>query len=214
MWRRTDDKQYAVIQNGRLQIADGSKTVPGSVRRLDYPYLLSLPSQPNALLATVYKTIDAEYTRSLAEWNKPVPTDLPARTRDKLKLRKKPAPPTAEQRDARAFELITLYMRDAVLPSKTRAALYGAAAKIPGVRYEAKAGDIAGRQGVTLYRIDGGYLRNEIIIDPKSYAYLGFRIVAVKDHREAGLLPVKQGQITGWGGLIESGFVSKPGQRS
>ena len=64
-----------------------------------------------------------------------------------------------------------------------------------------------------LYRVENGYLRSEIIIDPKTYGYLGFRTIVVKDHREPGLLPVKQGQITGWGALMTASFVAKPGSR-
>ncbi|MGI5207051.1 hypothetical protein ACQEU6_36440 [Spirillospora sp. CA-108201] len=73
--------------------------------------------------------------------------------------------------------------------------------------------DLGRRRGVTLYRVEDGYLRSEIFIDPKTYAYLGFRVIAVKDRREPGLLPVKQGQITGWGALTVSSFVPKPGGR-
>ncbi|MFB4313434.1 CU044_5270 family protein [Actinomadura sp. 21ATH] len=213
IWRRTDGKRFAVVEGGRLKVANGSKAVSDGVRRLDYPYLLSLPDRPAELLARIYKAIDADHARSVAAWNEPIPKDAPARTRAKLKERPKPVPPTAEERNARAFELISLHMRDAVLPARIRAALYGAAAKIPGVRYEPRATDIAGRKGVTLYRMEGGYLRSEIIVDPKSYAYLGFRIVAIKDHRPVGLVPVKKGEVVGWGGLVESGFVAKPGQR-
>ncbi|MFG2088950.1 MULTISPECIES: hypothetical protein [unclassified Spirillospora] len=38
--------------------------------------------------------------------------------------KRKPAPPTTEERNSRAFELITLSMRDAVLPPKIEAALH------------------------------------------------------------------------------------------
>ncbi|RAY12920.1 hypothetical protein DPM19_23205 [Actinomadura craniellae] len=216
MWRRTDDRQFALTEGGRLRVVNGSKSLPTGVNRMDYPYLLSLPTRPDGLLAQVYKTVDAEYARSFANWKKPIPANASNRTREKYELmrKSKPIPPTAEERNARAFELITLYMRDAVLPPKIQAALYGAAAKIPGIRYEAKATDVAGRAGVTLYRVDNGYLRREIIINPRSYGYMGFRVVAIKDHREAGVPPVKQGQTIGWGALLEATFVSGPGQRS
>jgi hypothetical protein len=166
---------------------------------------MSLPTQPAALLAEVHKTIDAVHARRLAEWSKPMPEGLPERTRKKYALMKKmkPVPPTPEERNARAFELIALYMRDAVLPRKIEAGLYGAMAKIPGVRYEAKATDIAGRPGVTLSRMENGHLRSEIFIDPKTYDYMGFRVITIK-----------KGEIVGWGGMIKSGFVAKPGQRT
>ncbi|WP_339155277.1 CU044_5270 family protein [Actinomadura luteofluorescens] len=209
LWRRTDGRRFAVIEDGRLRVAEGSKYTP------TYPELLSLPTDPRALLARIYKTVDAEYARSLAEWGKPIPEGLPKRTREKYALMKKakPKPPTAEERDSMAFELVSRSMRDAVLPSKIEAALYGAAARIPGVRYEPAAADLGRRRGVTLYRVENGYLRSEILIDPRTYAYLGFRAIAVKDHREPGLLPLKRGQITGWGALTASSFVAKPGGR-
>ncbi|NDU72335.1 hypothetical protein GWI34_06810 [Actinomadura sp. DSM 109109] len=209
LWRRTDGQRFAVIEAGTLRVAEGSKYSP------TYPELLSLPTDPKAALARIYRTVDAEYARRLAEWGKPIPAGLPKRTREKYAEMKKmkPKAPTAEERDAMAFELVARSMRDAVLPSKTEAALYGAAARIPGVHYEAKAADLGHRRGVTLYRIGNGYLRSEIFIDPKSYAYLGFRTIAVKDHREPGLAAVKRGQITGWGALMASSFVSKAGGR-
>ncbi|MEU6041615.1 hypothetical protein ABZ801_40120 [Actinomadura sp. NPDC047616] len=70
------------------------------------------------------------------------------------------------------------------------------------------------RAGVTLYRVENGYLRREIFVDRKTYAYMGFRVVAVKDHRETGLRPVRQGQIIGWGALTRGAFVAKPGDRA
>jgi hypothetical protein len=96
VWRRTDGKRFAVIQDGRLRVAEGSKYSP------TYPELLSLPTDPKAVLARVYKTIDTEYARQLAEWSKPIPKDLPKRIREKYALMKKtkPVPPTSEERNS------------------------------------------------------------------------------------------------------------------
>jgi hypothetical protein len=120
-------------------------------------------------------------------------------------------------RAGRAFQIIDVFMRDSALPPKLRAAMYGALAKIPGVRYEAKAVDIQGRPGVTLYRIEEGYLRSEIIVNPKTYEYMGFRFIAIKDHVTQGTdrdLHTKKGQILGRGGLIKAAIVNGPGQRA
>jgi hypothetical protein len=203
-WRRTDDKQFAVISGGKLKVVNGSKTIPDPANPMDYPYLLSLPTRPDALLARVYKSVDTLYNKRVAVKKAAAPTPPPP-----------PPPPTPEEeaRNARAFELLSLYMRDAVLPRKIQAAMYGAMAKIPGVRYQPRAADLAGRPGVTLHLVANGYLRGEIIIDPKTYAYLGFHIVALTDHREPGLPPVRKGQIIGWGSLTKGVFVDKPGRR-
>ncbi|GII56851.1 hypothetical protein Pth03_52400 [Planotetraspora thailandica] len=188
-WSRVDGKQSAIIDKGRLQIRDLSAMEQGGSPRSDYPYLLSLPDNPSALLAHVYKVVDEE--------NGGRPDD--------------------EARAGRAFEIIEVFMRDSALPPKLRAAMYGALAKIPGVRYEAKAADILGRPGVTLYRIEEGYLRSEIMVNPKTYEYMGFRFIAIKDHVSRGTdgdLHTEKGQILGWGGLLKAAIVDEPGQRA
>ncbi|WP_204076562.1 CU044_5270 family protein [Planotetraspora phitsanulokensis] len=189
-WRRADGKQSAAIENGKLEIHDLGSLELSASPRSDYPYLLSLPDDADALLDHVYKVVDEE---SGGEKE------------------------SEQERADRAFQIIEVYMRDSALPSKLRAAMYGALAKIPGVRYEGKAADIQGRPGVTLYRIVEGYLRSEIIVNPKTYEYMGFRFIAVKNHVSAGLdmsLHTKKGQILGWGGLIKAAVVDKPGQRA
>ncbi|WP_378326167.1 hypothetical protein [Actinomadura fibrosa] len=209
-WRRVDDKRFAVYENGELKVAAVTKYQP------TYPYLLSLPSEPAALLARVYKEVDAETARHSA------PPDastgrLSKRTLEKLKEAKtaKPVAPTAEQRNMRAFQVVAGYMERAVLPPRLRAAMYGAMARIPGVRYEARASDITGRPGVTLYRVEEGYLRDEVLIDPKTYAYMGFRAIAVKERKGVpGLLDVREGQILGWSALQRAVLVNGPGKRA
>jgi hypothetical protein len=187
-WRRADGKQSATIEEGKLQIQNAAGA--GASPRSDYPYLLSLPEDADALLDHVYKVVDEENGGEKE---------------------------SGTARADRAFQVIEIYMRDSALPSKLRAAMYGALARIPGVRYEPKAADIQGRPGVTLYRIVEGYLRDEIIVNPKTYEYMGFRSIAVKDHVSKGLdmdLHTKKGQILGWGGLLKATIVDRAGQRS
>jgi hypothetical protein len=188
-WRRADGKQSATIENGRLEIRNLSAMEQNASPRSDYPYLLSLPDDADALLDHVYKVVDSESGQKASD----------------------------KERADRAFQIIEVFMRDSALPSRLRAAMYGALAKIPGVRYEAKAADIQGRPGVTLYRIVEGYLRSEIIVNPKTYEYMGFRFIAIKNHDSQGLdgdLHSKKGQILGWGGLIKAAIVDRPGQRA
>ncbi|MGP3956164.1 CU044_5270 family protein [Nonomuraea sp. 3N208] len=193
MWRRADEKQFAHMEDGKLEVFDGSEF------EVTYPYLLSLPTEPAALLARVYEEIDAEHAKRQA---------------DRGRTRATVPPLTAEQRHTYAFQHIVQGMRDAVLPRTLRAAMYGALAGIPGVRYEARATDLAKRPGVTLYRIHEGYLRDEIFIDPKTYEYLGYRSVVVRDKKDARTyFSVTKGQILGWGSMLAGGVVDRPGER-
>ncbi|RVX44341.1 hypothetical protein EDD27_7071 [Nonomuraea polychroma] len=193
MWRRANEKQFAFIEDGKLKVLDGSEF------EVTYPYLLSLPTEPAALLARVYEEMDAEHVKRQAQRRRGQATVPPL---------------TAEQRHTYAFQHIVQGMRDAVLPRALRSAMYGALADIPGVRYEARATDLAKRPGVTLYRIHEGYLRDEIFIDPDTYAYLGYRMIAVRDHENPRVYEfIKKGQMFGWGSLIASGVVDRPGER-
>ncbi|MFI0447301.1 CU044_5270 family protein [Actinomadura sp. 6N118] len=189
-WRSVDGKQTAFMDKGKLQTQTGAVgAVPSASPRSDYPYLLSLPAEPAALLAEVGRNIDKENG---------------------------PTKATAEQRASRMFQIMEIWMRDVALPAKLRSAMYRALGQIPGVKYEGKAADIAGRSGVTFFRIEEGYLRNEIMVDPVTHQYLGFRAIAVRNHlskADDGNMPRKRGDILGWGGLVKVGFVDKPGQR-
>lgn len=117
-------------------------------------------------------------------------------------------------RDAGAFTTIQDLMSRSVLPPKLRAALYGALAAIPGVRLDKDVADAAGRHGVALYRIDEGYLRTDVIVDPTTYAYLGHRAIAVKDHTSTGddgTSRFVKGQILGWSAQLTTAIVDQPG---
>ncbi|WP_131738141.1 CU044_5270 family protein [Actinomadura roseirufa] len=119
-------------------------------------------------------------------------------------------------RDAAAFSAIQVLMSRSVLPPKLRAALYGALAAIPGVRLDKDVTDAAGRHGVALYRIDEGYLRTDVIIDPATYAYLGHRAIAVNDHASTGTEGTsrsKKGQILGWSAQLATAIVDRSGAR-
>ncbi|SEG81574.1 hypothetical protein SAMN04489712_11487 [Thermomonospora echinospora] len=185
-WTSADGRRIAISQDGGPLEFGEDGPAHGVSPRSDYPYLLSLPTDTGALLAEIHRGIERE-----GGW-------------------------PSERRDQRAFEVIEIYLRDVVLPARVRAAMYGALTKIPGVEYEAGAADIVGRPGVTLHLLAEGYLRYEVMIDPRTYEYLGFRYVAVRDHRTQGLdgeSHVRKGQILGWGGMAESGIVDEAGRR-
>ncbi|GAA4635733.1 hypothetical protein GCM10023196_082370 [Actinoallomurus vinaceus] len=180
-WIRVDGMQRAARENGgRLESRPTTPMDRSAVPRTDYTYLRSLPTDPKALLALVYKE-SASFPLS---------------------------------RDTAAFTVIQDLIRNSVLPPKLRAALYGALAAIPGVHFAKDVTDVAGRHGVALYRIDEGYLRTDVIIDPTTYAYLGHRAIAVKDHTSTGgdgTAHFAKGQILGWSAQLATAIVDRQG---
>ncbi|QKG21938.1 CU044_5270 family protein [Actinomadura verrucosospora] len=205
MWRRTDEKAFAVMENGKLRRGSGSKFVPAGPLRLDYPTLLALPDDAASMLAHIRKIVDAQERQSRALAQKS--------HRRKPGLPPAPAPLTPAQRDASAFDVVSQYLDSALFRARQRAALYGALAKITSVRYAGRAHDLAGRRGVSLYPDFDGRERHELFIDPKTYSYLGFRTTALGDYTDPGGFGVRKGQILGWGSLTAA-KVAAPGKRS
>ncbi|WP_369248363.1 CU044_5270 family protein [Streptomyces sp. R41] len=107
-----------------------------------------------------------------------------------------------------AFALVGDLVSESLLPPDVGAALFRAAAKIPGVVVVPDAVDAAGRHGVAVARVDGGE-REELIFDRETKKYLGERVVAVED------LPsgFKKGQTTGSSAILKREVVDKAGQR-
>ena len=55
------------------------------------------------------------------------------------------------------------------------------------------------------------FWKMEIIINPRTYTYMGGLVVAVKTHTEYGR-HVRKGQIQAWDAILGSGIVKKAGQ--
>ncbi|MEV0383157.1 hypothetical protein [Nonomuraea sp. NPDC050643] len=210
-WRRLDDKAFATVEQGRLEIHKGSEF------EVAYPYLLALPADADRLLARVYESVDTENARHRASSLRSAQERAESRGKtpeEAKRLAEESVPElTPERRDRWAFQLIAAGMRDAALPPRLRAAMYGAMAKIPGVRYEAGASDLLKRRGSTLYHVLEGYLRDEIFVDPKTYAYLGYRTTVVKQHRDGPFGVMRKGEIHNWDALLVAAVVDKAGQR-
>jgi hypothetical protein len=116
---------------------------------------------------------------------------------------------------AAAFSAVMSLMNDFPLPARFQAELYAVLAGLPGVHFDRSATDAAGRDGIGLYIIEHGFLKEEIIINPRTYAYMGLLWVAVKAHTEYGTSPavlhLHKGSIQGWNAILDSGIVSRPG---
>ncbi|GAB3208311.1 CU044_5270 family protein [Marinactinospora thermotolerans] len=87
--------------------------------------------------------------------------------------------------DQRAFSTIGGLLAETLPPPDLGAALYRAAARIPGVVVVEEAEDLTGRAGVAVARTDeASGERVEWIFDPASFAYLGERTVQTRETRE------------------------------
>lgn len=86
-------------------------------------------------------------------------------------------------RDQQAFERVKEIINEQLVPAPTAAALYRAAAKIPGVVVVQNSQDAAGRTGLALARLDDRTgERTELVFDRTTFAYLGSRGVQVREY--------------------------------
>ncbi|WP_405600872.1 CU044_5270 family protein [Streptomyces sp. NBC_01410] len=109
-----------------------------------------------------------------------------------------------KSKDQNAFVLVGDLVAESLMPPKVSAALYRAAAKIPGVQIVEDSVDAAGRHGVAVAREDSG-IREELIFDKKTKKYLGERSVAVRDI-EGGL---KKGELEGSSAILQRAVVDR-----
>lgn len=85
--------------------------------------------------------------------------------------------------EAEAFVTIADGLRTGVVPADLRAALYKAAALIPGVTVGSKQATVDGRTGIAIgIPTPGGGSRRDIIIDPASGLVIGEQDVLLKDY--------------------------------
>ncbi|MFJ9443821.1 CU044_5270 family protein [Kitasatospora sp. NPDC101235] len=111
--------------------------------------------------------------------------------------------------DEEAFRTIGDLLREQIAPPAVSAALYRAAAKIPGVTVIDSVTDAAGRPGVAVARRDGGgKVESQWIFDRSDYTFLGERTVAVTDGAS-----VKKGDIMGQMTVLARAIVDEPGAR-
>ncbi|GGX02922.1 CU044_5270 family protein [Streptomyces chryseus] len=109
--------------------------------------------------------------------------------------------------DQNTFVLVGDLIHESLMPPEVSAALYRAAAKIPGVVVVPDAVDAAGRHGVAVAREDDGILE-QLIFDKETKAFLGEREVVVEDTR-GGL---KKGDLAGTSAVLERSVVDEAGR--
>lgn len=129
----------------------------------------------------------AGFSRPTYHWLGSLPTD-PGELLDYLYAKTPHA--DGRQRDQAVFEQIGELL-GGVVPPRTAAALYQAAAKIPGVTEAPRARDAIGRSGLGIAREDKRYgVHTEWVFDKKDFSFLGSRSYLTKDapYGKAGTL--------------------------
>lgn len=114
---------------------------------------------------------------------------------------------TGVSADGEALVFIADTLRTGVVPADLRAALYKAAAGIPGVTITDRTATLDGHTGIAFGRDEGNGLRQEIIIEPSTGLLIGEREVLLRD----GVLPgVPAGESMGWTAVTTSVVDSAP----
>jgi hypothetical protein len=148
------------------------KCGPGNLDNATYRLLQSLPTDPRTLLSQIY-TFDQKNGEGQALGS-----------------------------DGEAFVTIGDLIRETIAPPSSAAALYRAAALIPGVTLIGRVTDVEGQLGIAI-AWTSGQDRYEWIFDPATLQYVGER-----DYDMSTGKPV----VTGNAAVLQRAFVSKAGQ--
>ncbi|MEU8953251.1 CU044_5270 family protein [Streptomyces sp. NPDC048518] len=176
---------------------------PGPLRKLGLTRSDGETLPINAELGDTHGT-PAGLSRPTYRWLSSLPTD-PEKLLTYL-YAKTPKSERAE-RDQAVFDLIGSLL-GGVMPPRTGAALYQAAARIPGVTKVSEAHDVTGRSGVAIVRDDSTFgARTEWVFDPQDFTFLGARSYLVKDTRYG-----KAGTLMSATAIIDHAVVDKAGQ--
>ncbi len=186
-WTRVDRRKTAILRNGEVVVNSTSIVAsPVGWPHISYRYLNSLPTSPARLMDVIKHNVQA------------IPPVEPGATGQHI-----------------FYAVVALIENNPVLPARLSAALYGVLARLKSVHL-GHATDLAGRKVLSLYQIQDGYLKEEIFINPVTYAYAGQRTVAVRAHVSGGLdgtIHVRNGELLADEAIVTSTIVNRPGEK-
>lgn len=114
-----------------------------------------------------------------------------------------------ESREQAVFSLIGDLLSQTLMPPRNTAALYKAAARIPGVKEIPDAVDVAGRHGIAITREDASSAtRDEWIFDKRSLAFLGARGFITHDKQKG----ITSDTLMGSTAVLERAVVDRHGE--
>jgi hypothetical protein len=121
-----------------------------------------------------------------------------------------------------AFTAIENLFGNFAIPARFQAELYAVLVSLPGVTFTRHAVDAAGRPGAGLYIVqdyhsdaqDTVRALNEVIVNPRTYVYMGTLFIEAPGHLSDSTLLAYPGSgtIIESGAILNSGIVSQPGQ--
>jgi hypothetical protein len=192
-WFSGDGQREAAIRNGKLTVGPSPESGGGGERIDGWPQM-TLPVSYKYLNSL--PTSPAALTQLIASANK--------------------VDPATGAGGAAVFNAIKDLMINVVLPPQLNATLYGVLARLPGVTFDKSVADASGRTDAGFSTVQEGYLKEEILVSPSTFAYLGLEEIAVKDHALValdGTFHMVKGQVLSWQAQLASGIVSQAGQR-
>jgi hypothetical protein len=152
--------------------------------------LAGMPEDPAAALARIYAEVDR----------------IRAKPEPKGRVTEYAAGILGVPRDTAVFNFVTGLLDSYPVTPRVQAALYGALSRLPGVGVLPDAQDAAGRHGVVLYIATSDDSRLELILDPRTYRYLGLRDVLTRGHGETE-------EVVYWAARLSAQPVARPGER-
>jgi hypothetical protein len=116
--------------------------------------------------------------------------------------------------DSFAFESFSSMLLASLVPPEVERSVYQAIALIPGVTVVHNTVDLEGRPAIAInYRADG-WRDDQLLLDPRTYAYLGERQVAGASYTDRGLgWTIAKGQIIVLITRQTPVLVDRPGQQ-
>jgi hypothetical protein len=195
-WTRVDGNAFADYFQGKLRIIErgSGMTSAGVGTSRPKPKVTVIGDGPMFSVRN-YGTLPTDPKALLRKLRAPYPNQVAATT------------------DSDVFDIINTMLADP-LPSRLRAALFRLLPTLHGVMLQRDAVDATGRKGIGFALIDD-WQRKVIIIDPRSYGFLGGYHLAVKDyHRTGDSGTVKKGTYVQISAVLNSRIVNEAGQRT
>jgi hypothetical protein len=191
-WTRVDQRMFAGYHHGRLRFSPGGGDATlGGWKNISPAYLASLPTSPARLEAVLV----ASNSNPRMPWY------------------------DGTRKNYTIFNAIFSLLSDGEnegtwVPPKLEATMYRVLATLPGVHFDATT-DLVGRHGMGFYMMASGWQKQELVINPRTYAYMGDKWVATRAHTETGTdgaRYIQPGQVLGWTALLKIAVVQRAGQ--